>query len=674
VTTQTPVKADFIVVDETVVPSGDRHNTNRPAAIVPRVDRTNPLDSMTLRSQVTGILLFGVPILGILAVLLIPGEAAPGVDRANIVFASFTTLLGYFVFRFGRRWPDWSYDVIATLGFAGISVLNVLNLVDHKGVDLTPLYGVVLMVVGLFLPLLRAILQAVLMSSFALVVYAIIEPDIGSAFGHWIMATTWAVVGGAIVAVLRSRLGHTLGSLTVVAETDGLTGLANRAQFLAEAEDQLGASDVGLFLLDLDRFKEVNDHFGHRAGDIVLRVVAERLSSLAGVQTVARLGGDEFAITMVGSDIARRAEAFASQIIALVEEPIELGEVAVEISTSIGIEVVRKHERVETNVALQRADAAMYKAKTESLGFYMYTPELDADQRRRRTLLTDLEGAIASGAISLCFQPKVGLVKNRTIGVEALARWDHKTLGPIPPNEFVGLAEQSGLIDSLTRCVIERALAQSRKWLDAGLCLPIAVNVSSRNFSETFVKQITELLERFDLEPSLLVLEVTERRFTDDTVQTRSVLSELRALGVEIAIDDFGTGYSSLAHLRVLPVDELKIDQSFVLNMENESEGALITQSAIQLGQNLGLRVVAEGVETAETVACLVALGCDVAQGYFYSKPLPAHELELWLVERGEWAELAGLARRVSPVGPVGQGSFEIDALGGRVPEVRVDC
>ncbi len=610
-------------------------------------------------------LLMGVPLLGIMAVLLIPGEANPGVDRTNIIFSSLTTVLGFFVFRFGRRWPDWSYDVIATSGFAGISMLNVLNLVNHRGVDLTPLYGVVLMVVGLFLPLGRAVLQAALMSTFAFVVYSIIEQDIGSAFGHWIMATTWAIVGGAIVAVLRHRLGRTLGSLTVVAETDGLTGLANRAQFLIEAEDQLGVADVGLLLLDLDRFKEVNDHFGHRAGDIVLRVVAERLSALLGVATVARLGGDEFAITVIGFDVADRAEQLALHIIALVEKPIELGEATVEISPSIGIEVVEKHEAVETNVALQRADAAMYKAKTENLGFCMYTSELDTKQRRRRILLTDLEGAISSGAISLCFQPKVAMARNRTIGVEALARWNHPTLGPIPPNEFVGLAEQSGLIDSLTRCVMELALTQSRKWLDAGLRLPVAVNVSSRNFSDRFVGQISELLQRLEVDPSALVLEVTERRFTDDTVQARSVLGELRALGVEIAIDDFGTGYSSLAHLRVLPVDELKIDQSFVFNMENETEGALITQSAIQLGQNMGLRVVAEGVETAETVACLVALGCDVAQGYFYSKPLPAHELELWLVERGDWGLLTAFTA---------QNSAEADAGRRRVPTVPVDC
>jgi diguanylate cyclase (GGDEF)-like protein len=596
----------------------------------------------------------GVSFLGILAVLAIPGEAAPGVDRTNVLVSMATAMLGFLVFQFGRRWPDWSYDLIATLGFAGISLLNVLNLRGPQGVDLTPLYGVVLMVVGLFLPLRRAIVQAVLMSVFAFAAYSVAEESIGAAFGHWIIATTWAIVGGVIVAVLRNRLSHILGSLTIVAETDGLTGLANRAQFLAEVDEQFGVSDVALFILDLDRFKEVNDHFGHRAGDVVLRVVAERLRALPGVATISRLGGDEFAISVIGPDASIRIAELASLIIATVEEPIELGEAAVEVSTSIGIEVVLKSDTVETDVALQRADAAMYKAKTEHRGFFVYTPELDADQRRRRTLLGDLEGAIQSGDISLCFQPKIDLAKNRTIGVEALARWSHPTLGKIPPTEFVGLAEQSGLIDSLTRGVLELAMAQCRQWLSVGLVLPIAVNVSSRNFSDRFVTQITDLLTIYKVDPSLLLLEVTERRFTDDTAQARAVLGDLRALGVQIAIDDFGTGYSSLAHLRVLPVDELKIDRSFVFNMENESESAMITQSAIQLGQNMGLRVVAEGVETAEAAACLIALGCDAAQGYLYCRPLPPCELELWLVERGEWTRLSSLPSTSIPRVPTG--------------------
>jgi diguanylate cyclase (GGDEF)-like protein len=636
------------------VTSGDRHKPDQLDDALRREDRANPLNSLVVRSQVTGSLLMGVPLLGILAVLAIPGEASPGVDRINILFSATTAVLGFVVFQFGRRWPDRSYDVIATFGFAGISVLNVLNLRGPQGVDLTPLYGVVLMVVGLFLSLRRAIVQAVLMSAFAFGAYVIAEETFGAAFGHWIIATTWAIVGGVIVAALRNRVSHILGSLTVVAETDGLTGLANRAQFLVEAAEQIGVFDVGLFILDLDRFKEVNDHFGHRAGDVVLRVIAERLRSLPDVVTVARLGGDEFALSITGANVMNRVEELASHIIALVEEPIELGDVAVEVSTSIGIEVVAKSEMVEINVALQRADAAMYKAKTTRLGFCRYTPELDADQRRRRTLLADLEGAIQCGDISLRFQPKIDLSRNHTIGVEALARWNHPTLGAVPPTEFVEIAEQSGLIDSLTHGVLELALAQCRIWLDLGLALPVAVNVSSRNFSERFVGQTTELLAKYDIDPSLLLLEVTERRFTDDTVQARAVLGDLRAIGIQIAIDDFGTGYSSLAHLRVLPVDELKIDRAFVFNMENDSEGAMITQSAIQLGQNMGLRVVAEGVETAEAAACLIELGCDAAQGYFFCTPLAPCELELWLVERGDWARLAAVpTRHACPNGSV---------------------
>jgi diguanylate cyclase (GGDEF)-like protein len=639
---------------------GERSPVSRPNSTLQRRDRSNPLDSPELRAQISGLLLMGAPILGIVAAVAIPGEAAPGVDRINILVSVGAVVLGFLIFQFGRNWRDVAFDVIATTGFAAISGLTVLNLRGPQGVDLTPLYGVVLMVVGLFFSLRRAMIQAALMSILAFGAYWMAEHSLGAAFGHWIIATAWAIVGGAIVAVLRNRLGHTLGSLTVVAETDGLTGLANRAQFLATVENQLGINDVAILILDLDRFKEVNDHFGHRAGDVVLRVVAERLQSLPGVAIAARLGGDEFALALTGDDACDRAKALAPVIIAMVEVPIELGEAAVEVSTSIGMEVVAKHESVETNVALQRADAAMYRAKSEGVGSYMYTPELDADQRRRRLLLADLDAAIHSNEITLCYQPKIHLASGGVVGVEALARWNHPTLGTIPPTEFVGLAEQSGLIDSLTRSVLEVAMTQCRKWLDAGLVLPIAVNVSSRNFADRFALQITELLVKHNVDPALLVLEVTERRFTDDTVQARAVLEELRAFGVQIAIDDFGTGYSSLAHLRVLPVDELKIDRSFVFNMENDAEGALITESAIQLGQNLGLLVVAEGVETAETAACLLDLGCDVAQGYFYCRPLVPYELELWLVERGEWDRLAVTA-------PVSTRHW-------RVPTLPVDC
>jgi diguanylate cyclase len=603
---------------------------------------------MILRSQVTGLLLMGVPFLGIFAVALVPGEAAPGVDRINYLVAVGAIVLGMIVFRFGRKWPDKSFDVIATTGFLGVSYLNVINLRGTQGVDLTPLYGVVLMVVGLFFPIRRTVFQCALMSASAFAVYATTEDSLNAALGHWMIATLWAIVGGAIVAVLRHRMGQIFESLTLVAETDMLTGLVNRAQFLAEAEEQMKTTNVAVLLLDLDRFKEVNDHFGHRAGDTVLRVVADRLGSLPDSRTVARLGGDEFAVTIVGVSVAERAQVFAKRLIAAIEHPIELGDIAVQVSASVGVELTQATDPVDVNASMQRADAAMYKAKSEDIGFCLYSPELDADQRRRRILLADLEKAIQTDAISLCFQPKIELATNSVAGVEALARWNHPTLGTIPPNEFVGLAEQSGLIDSLTAGVLDLALSQCRRWIDAGVSVPIAVNVSSRNFSDRFVAVVSERLHHHQVPPSLLLLEVTERRFTDDTVQARAVLGDLRALGVQIAIDDFGTGYSSLAHLRILPVDELKIDSSFVFEMEADSEALMITQSAIQLGQNLGLRVVAEGVETAGAAAALLSLGCDLVQGYFYSKPLPAHEFELWLVERGEWARLSNQSARVS--------------------------
>ncbi len=611
------------------------------ASYVPRGERSNPLDSPLLRAQVTGSLLMAVPAVGIVAILLIPGEAAPGVDRISILGAIVANLIGFLVFKFGRKLSTGAYNVIAAAGFMAISALHVLNSQGDHGIDLTPLYGVVLMVVGLFLPRRHAAIQAVVMSAFAYIAFSISEATAIGALGRWMIAVLWAAVGGAIVWILRFRLGDIFKSLTVVAETDALTGLINRAQFLSQLEEDASTyREVAVVILDLDGFKEVNDHFGHRAGDVVLRAVAERMESLDGTALAARLGGDEFAFTINGPGSGEKAVAVAKDFIDRLEVPISLGDFPVYVSASVGIEVTNPSERLEIIAVLQRADAAMYKAKTERLGFCVYSPELDADQRRRRVLLADLDGAIRNNSISLCFQPKVDLCTNHVVGVEALARWEHPDLGVVPPNEFVGLAEQSGSINLLTAAVLDHALAQCRNWLDMGVTLPVAVNVSSRNFSDSFTDQVVAVLKRHSVAASLLLLEVTERRFTDDTAQAREALTALRALGVRIAIDDFGTGYSSLAHLRVLPIDELKIDQSFVFGMDVDPESALITQAAIQLGKNMGLRVVAEGVENEAVADCLRELGCDVAQGYLFSKPLTAADLYEWLVSRGDWANL----------------------------------
>jgi diguanylate cyclase (GGDEF)-like protein len=621
-------------------------------AFVPREQRSNPLDSPLLRSQVTGALLMAFPSFGIAALALIPGEAAPGVDRVSTIASLFIVLVGLGIYRFGRTLSTFAYNVIATLGFAAISILHMLNAQGNHGVDVAPLYGVVLMVVGLFLPIRHALIQAFFMSTFALVGFLNSDPSVSGAFGRWIISVLWAAVGGVIVTTLRFRLGQIFRSLTIVAETDALTGLTNRAQFLAQLElDVANHPQVAIVLLDLDGFKEVNDHFGHRAGDHVLRSVADRLRSLPGTAMVARLGGDEFAYSLNGLGSGERAQSSALALIELLEEPISLGDFPVYISASLGIEVTDPSEHLEVISVLQRSDVAMYKAKSEKLGVCIYTPELDADQRRRRRLLADLETAIKTNQISLCYQPKVDLRTNRVVGVEALARWEHPDFGVVPPSEFVGMAEQSGSIYNLTTAVLDHAIAQCRAWLDLGVTLSVAVNVSSRNFTESFADQVAVLLNHHRVPASLLMLEVTERRFTDDTIQARAVLTKLRAFGVRIAIDDFGTGYSSLAHLRVLPVDELKIDQSFVCDMDTDPESALITQAAIQLARNMGLLVVAEGVENEAVARCLQELGCDMAQGYYYAKPLTAQHLCTFLTERGDWAYLRTYAvdRHVSP-------------------------
>ncbi len=424
---------------------------------------------------------------------------------------------------------------------------------------------------------------------------------------------------------------------------DALTGLPNRLLFHDRARQALlGALHAGqplaLLLLDLDGFKEVNDTFGHHVGDLLLQWVATRLQGgLREGDTVARLGGDEFAILLPGDD-RDGARVAADKIANILAEYCVVDEHTVRTRASIGIALYPDHG-ADADLLLRHADAAMYAAKHAQSGVVVYDPALDRHAPARHALIEELRAAIEGGGLRLHYQPKVELTTGRVARVEALARWPHPRRGLLPPDQFIPLAEQAGLIGPLTRWVVEEALRQCGVWQRAGLPLGVNVNLSPLNLHDaTLVADIAGLLVAHAVAPATLRLELTESAIITDMAHTATVLARLAALGVGIAIDDYGTGYSSLAYLKRLPIDEIKIDQSFVRYLTTNETDATIVASTIGLGHSLGLRVVAEGAEDAETVARLAALGCDAVQGYYYSRPLPSRALERWLRQRDEAA------------------------------------
>jgi diguanylate cyclase (GGDEF)-like protein len=413
---------------------------------------------------------------------------------------------------------------------------------------------------------------------------------------------------------------------------DALTGLPNRTLLRLRADEAL-ASDgpSALMLIDLDRFKEINDTLGHAYGDVVLQAVATRLQeTVRASDTVARLGGDEFAILLPTVDGTEAALDLAARALAVMEAPIEADGVFLDVDASIGIALSGQHgSDVET--LLQNADIAMYSAKDRGLGTCVYDSELNEHSPERLGLLGELRRALDNRELVLHFQPKVAVPGEQVCGVEALVRWQHPERGLIPPASFIPLAERTPLIRPLTRYVIDAALEQCARWRAAGRELHVAVNVSARNLlDERFVDEVLELLARWQVPAPYLELEVTESAIMADPERAQAILARLADAGITLSIDDFGAGYTSLAHLKDLPVHQLKIDRSFVAQMTADRSNALIVRSVIELGHNLGLTTVAEGVEDRATLARLTELGCDVAQGYHLCRPLPAAQLELW--------------------------------------------
>jgi diguanylate cyclase (GGDEF)-like protein len=386
-------------------------------------------------------------------------------------------------------------------------------------------------------------------------------------------------------------------------------------------------------LLDLDRFKDVNDTLGHHHGDQLLIQVGQRLcGTLREADTVARLGGDEFAVLLPGV-AAEGASAVADKLRTVLQQPLTIDGVGLDLDASIGIAVYPDNGGDAAEL-LQHADVAMYVAKQAHAGFMLYDPAVDQHSPRRLALLAGLRRAAQRDELVLHYQPKADLHSGQVLGVEALVRWRHPKHGLLSPGEFIPLAERTGLIHPLTRWVLDAALDQAAQWHRAGFRLSVAVNVSTRCLLDpTFPDQVAERLAAWQLPAGSLVLEVTESAVMADPALALDVLGRLHILGVGLAVDDFGTGYSSMAYLKDLPVDELKIDRSFVSHMATSPSDAVIVRSTIDLGHNLGLRVVAEGVETQHVWEELTALGCDTAQGYYLSRPMPAADLERQLRE-----------------------------------------
>jgi diguanylate cyclase (GGDEF)-like protein len=422
---------------------------------------------------------------------------------------------------------------------------------------------------------------------------------------------------------------------------DALTGLPNRVLFRRHVDQAMErrrhtGTEIVVMILDLDRFKEVNDTLGHGKGDELLCGIAERLHrALRDVDVVARLGGDEFGVllTLPAHDAAA-VDAVAERIRDALDPPFALGDLWVDAGASIGIASATVHGG-DAETLIQRADVAMYVAKESGSGHELYDVAKDPNAPERLELIRDLRKGIEDNQLVLHYQPKIEVDSGQLTGFEALVRWQHPERGLLSPGEFIDLAERTDAVRGLTLQVIEKALRQVAAWRADGYEVPVAVNLSARVLLDVALPaDIERLLDEVGVPAGLLEVELTESSLIADPDRTADILSRLNATGVRVTIDDFGTGYSSLVLLRRLPVDAIKIDRSFVLGMESNQEDAAIVESTVRLADSLGLDVVAEGVETAEALERLRAMGCQQAQGYYMCRPAPAEELGSWLREQ----------------------------------------
>ncbi len=431
-------------------------------------------------------------------------------------------------------------------------------------------------------------------------------------------------VGGRQAAVNSHRAYH-----------DALTDLPNRGLLAETLQAALTVArrerrPLAVMLLDVDDFKSINDTLGHEFGDLVLKHIGRLLTAAVGDSgTLARLGGDEFAVVLEGDHA--EAEHTAERMLAALDLPVDIDSVSIHLTASIGIARFPQHGCTVREL-LRHADVALYCAKASDVSYQTYAEELDEHSIDRLALAAQLRRGIERGELVVHYQPKVPLHGGAIAAVEALVRWNHPQLGRIGPDGFIPLAEQTGVIKPLTERVLETALQQCATWRSEGLDVTVSVNVSTRNLLDDFLPDITHtLLKRFQLPAASLQLEITESRIVADLRRARVALDELREMGIKIALDDFGTGYSSLSQLQQLPIDEIKIDKSFVIRMETDRSDAVLVRSIIELGRNLGLSVTAEGIESDSIRATLSRLGCDYGQGFHIGRPAVAEECRRYL-------------------------------------------
>lgn len=438
------------------------------------------------------------------------------------------------------------------------------------------------------------------------------------------------------IEFMREELVAQSNSMEHLALHDHLTGLPNRVLLedrvkQAVSERQQDNTPGVLAVIDLDRFKEINDSFGHLMGDNILKKVANRLLKiLRQSDTIARLGGDEFAILLPNTALDP-AMRITDKIMAELTRPFDCEGHNISIGASIGIACYPDHGTSYLTL-LNCSDVAMYAAKKSGGGVQVYTSSLDQDSLAHLTLVSDLRVAIDQHQFFAVYQPKINLADMTVAGVEVLIRWHHPSRGIVPPLTFIPLAERSGLITKITHLILQDAVNQSLIWQSQDLHIPVAVNLSPIDFEgDELQESIFSIIKDSKFSPSLLELEVTESGFFADPIRATEILDKLADAGVSISIDDFGTGYSSLAQLRKMPVSTLKIDCSFVFGMLENNNDAAIVSATISMAHQMGLKVVAEGVENIETLRALRALNCDVAQGYYFAKPMVASEFEKWL-------------------------------------------
>ena len=479
---------------------------------------------------------------------------------------------------------------------------------------------------------------------------------LGLALFSVVVATTFVKIGPWSIAVFIAPMAfarqmftrtHSLQEATVALEAktrenewqalhDHLTGLPNRMLFLRHLRDAIERAGPGhrvaVMIMDLDRFKEINDTLGHHFGDRLLQQIGPRLAHvLRDGDLMARLGGDEFGVVLADLPDEAAAVRIAERLLEELERPLTVEGLALDVTGSIGIAIHPAHSE-EVEALLRCADVAMYAAKDAGGGLEVYRASLDQHSPQRLTLVSRVRPGIENGEFVLHFQPKVRLADGRATGVEALVRWQHPERGLVEPDDFIPLVEQTVLLRPLTNHVLEQAMQQWHAWARRGLQVGVAVNLSARSLLDTELPgRVADLLGRWDMPARFLTLELTESFLMADSTRSIGVLAELSTVGVRLSIDDFGTGYSSLSYLKRLPIDEIKVDRSFVTNMQRDPNDAMIVRATVELGRNLGLQVVAEGVEDPDTLRELTELGCDLAQGYLISRPVPAAEATRYL-------------------------------------------